>query len=231
MIDEDTHPYRRKQRIALAILPPIGALLIRLLGMTLRFQEIGEPTSQADANPQTRVYCLWHRSLLSIAYYFRKRKIAILISPSFDGELITRTIRRVGYTTVRGSSSRGGVTGLLRMQTALDRSSGASCNYAAFTADGPHGPVYCAKAGGVKLAQKVGGGVGIFYAAPDRAWKLRSWDGFLIPRPFSKVVIAWQPPVNVAGDADDRELEAAREGVERALERARHAVEEYIQHK
>ena len=220
--------YSLKQRIALTVLPPVGALLIRLLGMTLRFQEIGDPGSHADANPQTRVYCLWHRSLLSIAYHFRKRKIAILISPSFDGELITQTIRRVGYTPVRGSSSRGGASGLLGMQSALIGSAGSACNYAAFTADGPRGPVYVAKPGGVKLAQQVGGGVGIFYAAPQRAWVLRSWDCFLIPKPFSTVVIGWQSPVPVPANADGGELEAARQAVELALERARHAVEKHV---
>lgn len=219
------------QRLTLILLPPIGALLIRLLGMTLRFEEIGAPGAHADDNPQTRVYCLWHRSLLSIAYHFRKRKIAILISPSFDGELITQTIRRVGYTPVRGSSSRGGAAGLLGMETVLDMTNGAHCNYAAFTVDGPRGPVYRAKPGGVKLAQQVGGGVGIFYAAPDRTWELRSWDRFLIPKPFSTVVIAWQPPVDVPPDADADALEAARRAVEDALERARHAVEEHIQRK
>ena len=219
------------QRLTLIVLPPIGALLIRLLGMTLRFEEIGEAGAHADDNPQTRVYCLWHRSLLSIAYHFRKRKIAILISPSFDGELITQTIRRVGYTPVRGSSSRGGAAGLLGMQSALDATNGTRCNYAAFTVDGPRGPVYQAKPGGVKLAQQIGGGVGIFYAAPDRAWKLRSWDRFLIPKPFSTVVIAWQPPVDVPQDADADALEATRRAVEDALERARHAVEDHLQRK
>lgn len=225
------HPYKLKQRIALAVLPPIGALLIRLLGMTLRFREIGDPGSYADANPETRVYCLWHRSLLSIAYHFRKRRIAILISPSFDGELITQTIRRLGYTPVRGSSSRGGASGLLGMQTALDRATGSACKYAAFTADGPRGPVYLAKPGGVKLAQLVGGGVGIFYAAPDRAWELRSWDKFLIPKPFSTIIISWQPPVPVAEDADAAALESARQCVERALQVARVGLEEHARRK
>ena len=216
------------RRIALALLPPLGAILMRLHGATLRFQEIGDLASHADAHPETRVYCLWHRSLMSIAYHFRKRKIAILISPSFDGELITHTIRRVGYTPVRGSSSREGASGLLRMQSALSGSNGSPCNYAAFTADGPRGPVYVAKPGGVKLAQMLGGGVGIFYAAPDRAWVLRSWDGFLIPKPFSTVFLNWQPPVPVAEDAGPADLEKARQAVELALERARHAVEEHI---
>jgi hypothetical protein len=83
----------------------------------------------------------------------------------------------------------------------------------------------------VKLAQQVSGGVGIFYAAPVRAWELRSWDRFLIPKPFSTVVIGWQPPAPVPSEVDDDSLETARQAVESALERARHAVEEHIQRK
>jgi len=217
-----------KRRLALLLLPPIGAMLIRLLGITLRYREIGETGAHADENPATRVYCMWHRSLLSVAWLFRKRKIAILISPSFDGELIAQTICRVGYTPVRGSSSRGGSSGLRGMQRMLEAKDGIRCNYAAFTADGPRGPLYYAKPGGVKLAEQVGGGVGIFYAAPMRAWKLRSWDGFLIPKPFSTIVLRWEKPIPVASGLDNAALEAARQSVQDALERARHAVEASI---
>jgi hypothetical protein len=127
------------------------------------------------------------------------------------------------------------------MQRALEAANGTRCNYAAFTSDGPRGPIYHAKPGGVKLAQQVGGGVGIFYAAPDRAWKLRSWDGFLIPKPFSTIVIGWQPPVAVSAvpdspapedeEVDGKSWEPARLAVEQALERARHEVEEHIARK
>ena len=226
------HKHNWKQRMALAVLPPIGAIAFRLLGATLKFEDIGAPGTHADDHPETRVYCLWHRSLLSIAHHFRKRRIAILISPSFDGELIAAMIHRVGYTPVRGSSSRGGAAGLLGMQRALEATNEARCDYAAFTSDGPRGPVYHAKPGGVKLAQQVGGGVGIFYAAPDRAWTLKSWDGFLIPKPFSTIVIGWQPPVPVSVAAEENDgIEASRLTVERALERARREVEEYIARK
>lgn len=209
--------------MALLWLPPLGALLIRLLGCTLRFEDIGPPGAHADSNPGTRVYALWHRSLLSIANHFRKRRIAILISPSFDGELITQTIHRVGYTPVRGSSSRGGAAGLLGMQRVLEQT-----NYAAFTVDGPRGPVFVAKPGAVRLAQQVGGGVGIFYALPERAWQLRSWDRFLIPKPFSRIVIAWELPVPVSPSASSADLEQARAAVEQALERARAAAEQHV---
>lgn len=220
--------HTRKQRLLLTLLPPIGAMLIRLLGLTLRYKEIGDPGSHADDNPGTRVYCLWHRSLLSVAWHFRKRNIAILISPSFDGELITHTIRRIGYTPVRGSSSRGGAIGLLAMQRCLQVRDNTRCHYAAFTADGPRGPLYRAKPGAVKLAQQISGGVGIFYAAPMRAWQLRSWDRFLIPRPFTTIVLAWEKPIPVSESLDEQSREPARQAIEAALERARHTVEDHI---
>ncbi len=215
--------YNWKQRLALALLPPIAAALIRLLGWTLRVEEVGALDFHADNNKTTRVYCVWHRCLLTIAYHFRGHGIANLISPSFDGEFITRISRRMGYTAARGSSSRGGVGGLLGMQRALEHA-----RYAAFTADGPRGPQYVAKPGAVKLAQQVGGGVGIFYAAPERAWQLRSWDRFLIPKPFSRVVIAWEAPVPVLATANAAELETARMAVEQSLERARAAAEQHV---
>lgn len=198
-------------------------MLVRLLGCTLRFVDAGAPEFYVSNNRATRVYSMWHRGMLACAYRFRKLNIAILISPSFDGELIARTDRLLGYTPVRGSSSRGGATGLLGMQRALGQA-----RIAAFTADGPRGPIYVAKPGAAKLAQMVGGGVGIFYALPERAWQLRSWDRFLIPKPFSRVVVAWEQPVPVAADADAVELEAARVAVEQALERARHAAEQQV---
>ena len=194
-----------------------------MLGRTLRFHNIGALHFQSGNNQATRVYCMWHRCMLASAYCFRKLEIAILISPSFDGELIARTVQSMGYTPVRGSSSRSGVAGLLGMQRALK-----DIRIAAFTADGPRGPLYKAKPGAVKLAQKIGGGVGIYYVLPERAWQLRSWDRFLIPKPFSRVVIAWEPPVPVPASADAAQLEAARVAVELALERARVAAEQYV---
>lgn len=223
--------YNWKQRIALAVLPPVCAGLIRLLNLTLSFHDIGDPAAHVTVNRETRVYCMWHRCLLGIADHFHKLNIAILISRSFDGELIARTTRRMGYHVVHGSSSRGGAAGLLGMQRALEGTDKDRCDYAAFTADGPRGPVYRAKPGAVKLAQQIGGGVGIYYAVPDRAWELRSWDRFLIPKPFSTVIVSWQPPVPVPRDAEDSALESARQAVEDSLERARLAAEEYIRNR
>jgi len=202
--------------------PPLVALLLRVLGSTLRYRVIVEPggfEQKRDSKPG--IYCFWHRSLLPAAHQFRNWNIAILISRSFDGELIARTVERLGFTAVRGSSSRGGSAALLAARDAYAR--GANI---AFTADGPRGPRYVAKPGAVRLAQLVGADhVGAFYLHPERAWTLKSWDQFLVPKPFSPVVVSFARVISISGDASEETTEAARVQVQEAVERARLAAE------
>ena len=181
-------PYTRSQRLALVLLPPVAALLIRLLGATLRYQDVPAPdVTPGDRLPGPTVFAFWHRSLLACAYRFRGLGIAILISRSFDGELIARTVEQLGFLAIRGSSSRGGPTALKLMAQAYG--SGRIC---AITADGPRGPAQQSKPGTQQLAELVQAPwVGTFYALPDRAWTLRTWDRFVIPKPFSTVRITW----------------------------------------
>ena len=188
-------PYTAKQRLTLAIIPPLAALLIRLLGLTLHYQDIAEPgVTPGNLIPGPTVFAFWHRSLLACAHRFRNLDIAILISPSFDGELIARTVELLGFKAIRGSSSRGGAAGLRAMAEAY--AAGHRC---AITADGPRGPVFIAKPGTAQLAQFTGAPwVGVFYALPQRAWRLRSWDRFLIPKPFSRVLLTWPPHIPAA---------------------------------
>lgn len=208
-------------------------MLIRLLGATLRYRVIVEPggfEQKKDSTPG--IYCFWHRCLLPAAHMFRGWKIGILISRSFDGELIARTVESLGFRALRGSSSRGGGAALLAARDAF--AAGANI---AFTADGPRGPRYHAKPGAVRLAQIAGADhVGAFYLHPQRAWQLNSWDGFLIPKPFSPVVVSFARtvPVRVSdveldqqelAVTDEPRLEQTRAQVEAAIERARHAAE------
>jgi hypothetical protein len=206
---------RLGQRVALAVVPPIAAVVIRLLGWTLRYEDrVEDGVAPGYSIPGPVVFALWHRSLLACAFRFRGLGIAILISPSFDGELIARTVERLGFLAVRGSSSRGGAAGLRNMQAAY--AAGHRC---AFTADGPRGPVFVAKPGAAQLANSVGPGkeeacwVGCFYALPERAWELGSWDRFLIPKPFSRVILTW-PRHIAAGEVTTAAVQA---GLDRAV--------------
>ena len=212
------------QRVLLAIIPRATALVLALIGATLRFEVIAEEGAVPATPPAKGIFCFWHRCTLPAAWYFRRFRCSILISQSFDGELIARTLGLLGYNSVRGSSSRGGAAGLVALREVLE-----SGMPVVFTADGPRGPIYQTKPGPVKLAGMTGEPIGSFYLLPEGAWQIRSWDRFLVPKPFSRVVVSWArtvaPP---AADADSTTLEAKRQELNDALERARRRAEEHV---
>jgi hypothetical protein len=193
--------------VLLAVVPPLAALLIRVLGATLRYRDVNAPgTRKGHTVPGPTIFAFWHCSLLTCAHRFRDLDIAILISRSFDGELIARTVELLGFHAMRGSSSRGGAPGLRGMQEAYGE--GHRC---AFTADGPKGPARVAKAGPVQLAELVGATwVGAFHGQPSSAWCLKTWDSFMIPKPFATVTFGW--PAYVAP-----ELELVQKALDEAV--------------
>ena len=208
------------QRLVLALAPPLVSALVWLMGLTWRFEVIAEegviPVLYGQ-KPGAEIYCFWHQCVLPCTVYFRRSHAVILISRSFDGELITRILRRFGYDAVRGSSSRGGQEGLLGLRRVLE-----SGRTAIFTADGPRGPIYRTKMGPIKLAQHSGAPIGVFHLEPERAWMLNSWDRFLIPKPFTRICVSWAQWTHVPPDLAVSELEPKREVLNAALERARH---------
>ena len=128
----------------------------------------------------------WHACILPAAYYFRARDVAIMVSSSFDGELIARVVNRLGFRAIRGSSTRGAVRALLGMHEQA-----AQGAYTVFTADGPKGPRFVAKPGPLLLARSTQQPIYCFHLAPRRAWQLNTWDRMLIPKPFTKVHLRW----------------------------------------
>jgi hypothetical protein len=210
--------------VALWVVPKLTALLLAFVGATLRFEVIAEEGAIPATPPARGIFCFWHRCTLPAGWYFRKFRCSILISRSFDGELIARTLGLLGYNSVRGSSSRGGAAGLMALRDVLERGEPV-----VFTADGPRGPIYQTKLGPVKLAAMTGEPMGSFYLLPVRAWTMRSWDRFLVPLLFSRVVVSWARPVEApAADADAASLEAKRDELNAALERARLRAEEHV---
>jgi hypothetical protein len=212
------------QRVVLWIAPRLTALVLAAIGATLRFEVIAEEGAIPATPPARGIFCFWHRCTLPCGWYFRKFRCSILISQSFDGELIARTLALLGYNSVRGSSSRGGFAGLLNLQGVLEGGLPV-----VFTADGPRGPIYQTKIGPVKLAQMTGESMGSFYLLPERAWVLNSWDLFLIPKPFSRVVVSWARSIGApSADAGAPSLELKRQELNEALERARLQAEAYF---
>lgn len=210
--------------MALAIVPRLTALVLAVIGFTLRFEVIAEAGAIPATPPAKGIFCFWHRCTLPCGWYFRKFRCSILISQSFDGELIAHTLGLLGYNSVRGSSSRGGAGGLLALKDVV-----AKGDPVVFTADGPRGPIYQTKIGPVKLAQMTGEEIGCFYLLPERAWIMRSWDQFLIPKPFSRVAVSWTRAIAAPRPDDFAEtLEVKRVELNDALERARRQAEAHF---
>ena len=203
----------------LAVVPRLVWTLLSVVGRTWRFEVIAEdgatPRIFGDgAGPE--IYCFWHQCVLPCAVYYRKTRATILISRSFDGELITRTLRLFGFHAVRGSSSRGAREGLLGLKAVIEGG-----RPAIFTADGPRGPAYETKMGPIKLAQMTGAPISAFHLQPEHAWVVNSWDKFLVPRPFSRIVVSWARWTEVPVDVAAAGLESKRAELNDALERAR----------
>ena len=206
------------QRLTLAIVPRLVWLLLMTIGRTWRFEVVAEEgviPAFHGFTPSREIYCFWHQCVLACAFYYRSTHATILISQSFDGELITRTLNLLGYQAVRGSSSRGGRQGLLGLREVLDQGTPAI-----FTADGPRGPIYQSKLGPIKLAQLTGAPIGCFHLEPEKAWIARSWDRFQIPKPFTKIVVSWGHWTFVSEEATNEELEPLRAQLDRNLESA-----------
>lgn len=212
------------QRLTLAVVPRLTAVLLAVVGATLRFETIAEEGAIPATPPAKGIFCFWHRCTLPAAWYFRRFRCSILISRSFDGELIARTLALLGYDSVRGSSSRGGATGLMSLRDVL-----ANGLPVVFTADGPRGPIYQTKSGPVMLSALTREPMSSFYLLPERAWEIWSWDRFMVPKPFSRVVVSWARAVAPPpADSDDAIQETVRQELNDALERARLRAEEHV---
>lgn len=189
------------QRVA-AVLGPI---VLRLLYSTWRVREIDSSGWRAlRGQKKAFVFALWHGQLLPLVVRHKRQGVVVLISEHRDGELIAQVAQRLGLTAIRGSTTRGAARALLAMCDALQ-----SGNEVAVTPDGPRGPSRTFASGAVVAAHRAHAPVVCVGVSASRAWHLRSWDAFMIPKPFSRVTIAYSDPIYV--DAADSRA-AAQQG-------------------
>src|SRR5207237_6082460 len=132
------------------------------------------------------------------------RQGAALISASRDGAWLAKLVRRFGFSVVRGSSSRKGAAAMLQLAEVI-----ASGHDVVITPDGPRGPAYRPGGGIILLAQKPGAHIVPLNLEYSRCWRLRSWDRFILPRPFprSRCVLGLPPGALPTSTDDDFELE------------------------
>ena len=204
----------RLKRIEASAISMAGYRVVAALGATFRWRSEGSEHFDAVVRSGRQpIMAFWHGRILPATLFFRRRGIVVITSENFDGEWIAGIIERFGYGTARGSTSRGGRRALLQLFRDM-----AAGKPAAFTIDGPRGPAKVAQLGAVWLAKATGNPVLPFHIEADRFWTANSWDRTLVPKPFANVAIAIGAPLEVAGDAGEDGLEAARQELEARLQ-------------
>jgi lysophospholipid acyltransferase (LPLAT)-like uncharacterized protein len=216
------------RRLWYGFLVMIARAGIRLLWSTCKVEKVigAEQVDALLAGGKPIIPCYWHSMQLFCAKYMlqlrdRGLHVGFLISPSVSGEAAAMLARSWKAEVVRGSPTRTGGQALRDMYLIVNRD-GVS---PVITVDGPKGPAEVVKNGAVLLARLTRAPmVPMAYAAAP-SWRLRTWDRFLLPRPFSRIVLAVGEPLEVpAGTAID-DLEPLRAELERRIQGAEAAAE------
>jgi lysophospholipid acyltransferase (LPLAT)-like uncharacterized protein len=170
-----------------------------------QFRSRGEPV----------LFAFWHGHLLPLVYFHRNEGVVVLVSDHSDGEYIARVILRHGFEVARGSSTRGGVKGLKGILRAAREGRDLG-----ITPDGPTGPRQVVKLGTVVAAQLTGLPIIPVSVGANRAWHVRSWDRFMVPKPFSTLRIRYGTPVCVPRRAEEPALKELARRLEEELKAA-----------
>ena len=187
------------------------ANLLRITRRTLSTRVVGaEVQTDIHANGGNFIAAFWHSRLLMMVFLYRGPKMHVLVSAHRDGDILAGVLSNLGLGTVRGSSRRGGATALAEMARLLE--SGRDLGNAA---DGPKGPVRIAKPGTAWLALQTGRPVLPVAFSASRAFRLRTWDRFLVPRPFSRGVWVIGDPIR---PREGEEIESLRRRIEAAID-------------
>ncbi len=202
------------KKIKFVILGILGSIIIRLLVRTLRIEERPKDLRQGfKERGEGLIYAFWHCMMLVLASVGKNSNIHVLISQHTDGEYIAQVIKRLGYGVIRGSTTRGGARAMINL--VRKARSGFPI---AITPDGPRGPRHVVQTGIIYLGQK--SGVPILPAALGLSsyWELPSWDGFIIPKPFSKALLLYGTPIYVPPKLNEEQLEEYRLRLQKALD-------------
>jgi lysophospholipid acyltransferase (LPLAT)-like uncharacterized protein len=199
----DEVPDQRDRRVAW--LTRIGIWVVHLLGRTWRIRVDNDaPWRRLREKGKPIIFVFWHGQMLPLLYVHRGQGVTVLISEHGDGELIARVASSLGYRTLRGSTSRGAARALIEMTKAIEQ--GAEL---AITPDGPRGPARSVAPGAVTVAQRTGVPIIPVGVSVRTGWHLKSWDRFVIPRPFSRIQVVYGDPFTI-------ERANVREAVEEA---------------
>jgi lysophospholipid acyltransferase (LPLAT)-like uncharacterized protein len=181
--------------------PALAPHLVRGLLSTCRYRNVHGDVGEYLWHDKPFVGVAWHQNILFALDFFRRRKkIVVMVSRSKDGEIVARALERMGYRTVRGSSSAGGREALAELTDLVREGWGA-----AIIADGPRGPARQSKIGPVLAARNSGAPILLWGVHAHPSFTLRNWDKTVIPKPFATVYLSYGKPIFVPPHAS-REL-------------------------
>ncbi len=207
---------RRLKNTILGKIPPLVATLTYWWGKSCARITVINGDFEADLALAGKgcVYVTWHQRLLNLFFLNYPRPVTIMISRSKDGDLVAEVAEKLGFATVRGSSSRGGATALYQL---IDKMKKIPATSAGMFGDGPRGPARKLKPGTLKIAQETGVPIIPFAYSAKRHKLFASWDRFMLPFPFSPLVVCFGDPIMVPAAASSVEIENLRLKVENVL--------------
>jgi lysophospholipid acyltransferase (LPLAT)-like uncharacterized protein len=192
----------------------IGLLIVKIISSTYRTKVI-KPEIELDVlrRGQVPIYASWHQRFFPGITFFAKRKpISIMISQSKDGEFISRIVNQLGWHSVRGSSSRGGKKALRQIYTLAQKG-----YKIAHIVDGPKGPRGVVKPGLLIISKASGMPIIPTITSAEKKWKFNSWDRFIVPKPFSRVIIRFGDEINIPENLQGPAFENKRSFIEYTL--------------
>src|SRR5580700_7758407 len=215
-------PFRRAQ---VPLISGAAYAFARITGPTLRYEVLGwQHIERVHRQNRHCVYSFWHQTIFLAMWWWRHRGVVAMTSANFDGQILGRALARLGFGTAHGSSSRGGLGGLSVLAKQLRQG-----HDAAFAADGPRGPRYIAKPGPVILARKSRCPIVAFHLFAEHAHIFeKAWDLFLLPRPFSRVVLVIGQPIEVPAEPGRHTIANKQAHLQGMLERVRETAESWF---
>lgn len=210
----------RQRQLLYALVTPLVKLILRGLWSTYRVVHIHgeENLAAAITTHKPLIPCYWHQHHFICAQYLRRFiqrgiKLGFLISPSVDGEVPARIAQSWGAQVIRGSTTRAGAQALRDMYTIVVKQGVSPVT----TSDGPQGPLHVFKLGDILLAQFTQAPLLPLSYSADRFWQLRSWDQFIIPKPFARIAICVGQPHTISKGMHSDDLEPQRLAMEKTL--------------
>lgn len=196
------------------ILPYGGLIIVRLISLTYRIKIVDPEKEKKLLDKKANlIYASWHQRFFpGITFFCLRKPIAIIISKSRDGELISRVARILGWYPVRGSSSRGGKDAMEKIKSLVPF--GYKIGH---IVDGPGGPFGVVKPGMIKIAQVQNLPILPTITSAQSKWVFNSWDRFMIPKPFSRVLIRFGDAIHIPAELDKERFEENRLFVQNKL--------------